>query len=63
MFKHINFTYFYKSNGCKRGSYSWFSHEVDKNMESYCPYWWDGRCRYTAEFCRSGKHKQVAINQ
>ena len=63
MFKHINCKYFYKSNGCKRGSYCCFSHEVDKNMEIYCPYWWDGRCIYTAEFCRSGKHEQVTINQ
>ena len=62
-FKHINCKYFYKGNGCKRGSYCWFSHELEKSMERYCPYWWDGRCRYAAEICRSGKHEYVAINQ
>jgi hypothetical protein len=62
-FQHINCKYFFKSNGCKRGSYCWFSHEVEKSMEKYCPYWWDGRCRYPASFCRSGKHEDVTINQ
>ena len=62
-YKYINCKHFYKGQGCKRGSYCWFSHDVEKSMERYCPYWWDGRCRYAAGFCRSGKHRDAAINQ
>ena len=47
----------------KRGSFCWFSYEVEKNIKRYCPYWWDGRGRYAADFCRSGKHADAAINQ
>ena len=62
-YEHINCKYFVKGNGCKRGSYCWYSHKVEKVMERYCPYWWDGKCRYAAEFCRSGKHNYFANNQ
>ena len=57
-YKYTNCKYFYKGQGCKCGSYCWFSHDVEKSMERYCPYWWDGRCRYAAEFCRSGKKRR-----
>ena len=63
-YKHINCKYFFfRGQGCKRKRYCWFSHEVETNMEGYCPYWWDGRCRYAADYCRSGKHGDFAINQ
>ena len=62
-FQYINCKYFYKGEGCKRGSYCWFSHDGSKTMEMYCPYWVDGRCRYAANFCRSGCHGDITINQ
>ena len=58
-FRYINCKYFDKVEG----SSGWFSHDGDKTMEMYCPYWVDGRCRYAANVCRSGCHGDITINQ
>ena len=62
-YKIINCKYFSKDQGSKPGSYCWFSHEIKKSMERYRPYWWDGRCRYAADFCESGKNRDAANKQ